>query len=59
MTQKTYCASEKAGKRSEARAQDREMARKIHAVTLFRLGGGGAFDATQDLNPLLFTSDCV
>ena len=22
-------------------------------------GGGGAFDATQDLNPLLLTNDCV
>ena len=29
-------------------------------LTLFRLGGGGgAFDATQDLNPLLLTNDCV
>ena len=22
-------------------------------------GGGGTFDATQDLNPLLLTKDCV
>ena len=29
-------------------------------LTLFRLGeGGGAFDATLDLNPLLLTNDCV
>ena len=29
-------------------------------LTLFRLrGGGGTFDATQDLNPLLLTNDCV
>ena len=33
-------------------------------LTLFRLageggGGGRAFDATQDLNPLLLRNDCV
>ena len=29
-------------------------------LTLFRLGGGGgAFDTTQDLNPLLLMNDCV
>ena len=27
-------------------------------LTLFRLGGG-AFDATLDLNPLLVTNDCL
>ena len=38
-----------------------QTSRKTDFLILFRLGvgGGGAFDATQDLYPLLFTNNCV
>ena len=31
----------------------------ILMISQFKLGGRGAFDATQDLNPLLISKDCV
>ena len=38
---------------------DRKREKQHSYSTLFRLGGGGAFDASQGLNPLLLTNDCV
>ena len=55
-------------KRKKTVKMDYYMQNKMpnYSLSLFRLGGGvgggggvGAFDATQDLNPLLLTNDCV